>query len=82
MDIQTYAKALGQRGGQARAKKLSRGERRKIASLGGRSRAESLRATKRISENFRYLEAINELYPRSKVKRVSKFEKRLPGIYP
>jgi len=44
-----------------RAKRLSRDEKKAIASLGGKARAESLGRARRIQENFRYVAAIREL---------------------
>ena len=76
------AKALGRRGGLARARRLSAERRRQIASLGGTSRARSLQAARRIDENFRYVAALRELRGASSaVTRVATFEGPLPGIY-
>lgn len=76
------AKILGHLGGKARAKRLSPQERKQIASLGGKSRAQSILAAKRIRENFNYLSAIRELNTRAhKVKRLKTSHGRLPGIY-
>ena len=52
---------MGRRGGRARAKRLSAARRRQIASLGGRARALSLLAERRILENLRYAAAIVQL---------------------
>ncbi|MBI2082437.1 MAG: hypothetical protein HYT76_02615 [Deltaproteobacteria bacterium] len=57
MNTKALAKALGRRGGRARARNLSSHERRKIASLGGRAKSLSFHAERRIEDNFRYLEA-------------------------
>lgn len=59
--INDFAKALGQRGGVARAKRLSPAERSRIASMGGRAKALSLQVALRIEENFRYLQAIEKI---------------------
>ena len=52
------ARRLGQRGGLARARRLSAERRREIASLGGEARLRSILAAKRIADNFRYLTAV------------------------
>jgi hypothetical protein len=83
MDVRKMAKLLGQRGGRARAARLSPAERRRIAALGGQARGQSLRVARRIAENFRYLAALHDLEGASpKVRRSSTVEGRLPGIYP
>lgn len=61
MNLRHVAKALGRRGGLARARRLAPQERKKIASLGGRAKALSRHAARRIEDNFRYLEAIEAL---------------------
>lgn len=61
MSLRSYAKALGKKGGVMRAQRLSADKKKKIAALGGKARVESLRITKRIEENFRYLEAMQTL---------------------
>jgi hypothetical protein len=61
---------------------LSGVERRRVASLGGRARRESLQAARRIADNFRYLAAIQELTPTARVTRLKAFRGRLPGLYP
>ena len=77
-----FARALGKKGGMARARRLSAGERKRIAAVGGRARARSLRAARRIAENFRYANAAQGLSGKSnKVTRLKAFEGRLPGIY-
>lgn len=78
---QNIAKILGQRGGKLRAKKLSAQRRREIAALGGLKRAESLRISKAIIENFRYAEVMGLFFKKPKVKQVSSCKTRLPGIY-
>lgn len=75
------AHALGRKGGRARAARLGPAEKSRIAALGGRSRALSLHAARRVSENFRYLEAIEVLQPRPKVVRLSAFDGPLPRIH-
>jgi hypothetical protein len=74
------ARALGKKGGKARAARLASAERRRIAALGGRSRALSLHAARRIAENFRYVETIDALQPRPRVTRLHAFDGPLPGI--
>lgn len=74
------ARALGQRGGQARAARLSPDQRKKIASLGGKARSLSFHAARRIRENFRYLAAVAALRPDpSKMTRMRTFGGPLPG---
>jgi general stress protein YciG len=55
------ARVLGRRGGTARSRVLSREERREIAAKGGRARALSHHAERRVRENFRALEAVDAL---------------------
>jgi hypothetical protein len=77
------AQALGRRGGQTRARRLSGDERRRIASLGGHARHESLRAARRIERALRYAAAARELRGGpAAIRRVSSCRSRLPGIYP
>ena len=61
MNASQMARALGRRGGRARGKRLSRAEKKRIASLGGKARARSLLAARRISDNFRYVAVLDEL---------------------
>lgn len=61
MELKTIARALGRRGGLARARKLSPERRQEIASQGGRSKALTRNAARRIRENFEYLERVNAL---------------------
>ncbi|HEX7897637.1 MAG TPA: hypothetical protein VF950_07735 [Planctomycetota bacterium] len=61
MNASEIARALGRRGGTARARALSRKERREIAAKGGRARALSHHAERRVRENFRALEAVDAL---------------------
>ena len=83
VDTSRMAKALGRRGGLARARRLSKARRAEIASLGGEARARSLEAARRIAENFRYAAAVRELGGGAPiVERESTFSGRLPGIYP
>jgi hypothetical protein len=77
------ARAMGRRGGQARARRLSAERRRQIASLGGRARHRSLLAARRIADNLRYAAAVLELRGGPpQVLRVKTFTGRLPGLYP
>ena len=74
---------MGQRGGRARAQRLSAERRRQIASLGGHARHRSLLVARRIDENLRYAAAVLELRGTPpKVLRVKAFDGRLPGLYP
>jgi general stress protein YciG len=61
MSMTSIAKALGRRGGQARARTLTPERRREIASQGGRSKALSRHASRRIRENFEYLKRVHDL---------------------
>lgn len=81
MNPSDMARALGRKGGQARAARLGLAEKRRIAALGGRSRALSLHAERRVSENFRYVEAIEALRPRPKVVRLRDFGGPLPRVH-
>jgi hypothetical protein len=83
MDVRAMARAMGRRGGRARAKRLAPEQRRRIASLGGRARHRSLVVARRIVENLRYAAAVVELQGgRREVVRVRTFSGRLPGLYP
>lgn len=81
MKASDMARALGKMGGKARAARLAPADKRRIAALGGRSRALSLHAVRRISENFRYVEAIDALQPRPRVVRLQDFDGPLPRIH-
>jgi len=59
--MKSIAQALGRRGGLARARKLSPERRKEIASQGGRSKALSRHASRRVRENFESLDRINAL---------------------
>jgi len=74
------ARALGRKGGKARAARLAPAEKRRIAALGGRARALSLHAARRIVENFRYAEVMDALQPRPRVMRLRTFDGPLPTI--
>jgi general stress protein YciG len=67
MDASEIAGMLGRRGGLARAVALSRERRREIAAQGGRARALSHHAERRVRENFRALEAVDALRKSSRV---------------
>jgi hypothetical protein len=81
MNTSDMARALGSKGGKARAKRLAPAEKRRIAALGGRARALSIHATRRVAENFRYAEVVDALQPRPKVIRLRDFAGPLPGIH-
>ena len=55
------AKAMGRRGGRARARRLSAERRRQIASLGGQARHRSLLVARRLTDNLLYAAAALEL---------------------
>ncbi|MEO8019286.1 MAG: hypothetical protein ABI769_15860 [Pseudomonadota bacterium] len=81
MNASEMARALGKKGGRARSARLAPAEKRRIAALGGRSRALSLHAARRIAVNFRYVEAIDALRPRPPVMRLHAFDGPLPGTH-
>jgi len=83
MDLTEVARALGRRGGRARAERLSSGERRRIAALGGHARRRAVELTRRVAENFRYVETVDALRGGAPVV-VSRKTCRgpLPGLYP
>jgi len=77
------AEALGRLGGQARGRRLSASDRRRIAALGGAARGRSLEVARRIAENFAYLNAMRSLGERrSRPARVKTCKGPLPGLYP
>jgi len=76
------ARAMGRRGGRARAKRLSAEQRRQIASMGGKARHRSLLAGRRLTANLLYAAAALELRGGTrKVLRMKTFTGRLPGLY-
>lgn len=76
------AQQLGRQGGRKRAARLSAEAKRRIASLGGKARAESFAIARRVEQNLRYAATVAELQPRSMaVAREERPETRLPGIY-
>jgi len=82
-NTQTIAKALGRLGGQARARRLSQADRRRIAALGGAARGRSLEVARRIADNFAYVRAMQTLGGRRpSLARVSTCRGPLPGLYP
>ena len=83
MNASDMARALGRKGGEARGKRLSGAEKKRIASLGGKARSQSIDATRRIVDNLRYAAAVSDLRRTpAKVRRVRTFVGPLPGIYP
>jgi hypothetical protein len=83
MNASEMARALGSKGGRARSARLSATEKRRIASLGGKARLRSFRATRRIVDNLRYAAAADELRgAAARVRRQPEFAGPLPGIYP
>ena len=82
MSTRDAARELGRRGGHARARRLSREERQRIASLGGQARRHSLELARRITDNLRYAATVVELQGRPDVVRVKAFKGPLPGLYP
>jgi hypothetical protein len=81
MNASDMARLLGSKGGKARAKRLPPGEKQRIAALGGRARALSFHATRRLAENFRYIDAIDAMRPRPKVVRLRDFAGPLPTVH-
>jgi hypothetical protein len=61
MDLHRIARALGRLGGLARARSLSPERRKEIASQGGRSKALSRKAARRIRDNFESLRRMEAL---------------------
>ena len=61
MNLHEWAQASGRLGGMARARAISASRRREIASLGGRAKALSRVAARRIRDNFAYLEAVEAM---------------------
>ena len=83
MNASEMAKALGRRGGRARARRLSVAEKKRIASLGGKARRQSLQAARRIADNFRYGAVLGDLRGQpTTVRRQLSCAGPLPGIYP
>lgn len=82
MDTRQMAKALGRRGGRARARTLTADQRRHIAALGGAARRRSLDLAQRHADNFSYAAAVLELQPPPRVERLRTFSGRVPGLYP
>jgi hypothetical protein len=82
MNPRELARALGSLGGRSRATRLSADEKKRVASLGGKARLQSLQAARRIADNFRYAAVVDELRGRrTKVKRMARYDGPLPGIY-
>jgi len=82
MNASEMAKVLGRKGGRTRARRLSVAQRKRIASLGGQARRESLEAARRIAANFRYAAVLDELRgQQATVERLRVFAGPLPGIY-
>lgn len=82
MNARDMARALGRRGGRARARNLPADERRRIAALGGAARRRSLELAQRHADNFKYAAMVLELQPPPRVERMGTFNDRLAGIYP
>ena len=82
MTVHDMARALGRRGGRARASQLSAGERKRIARLGATARRFSLAAARRIAENLAYAETVGILRGApARITRLRACRGRLPGIY-
>lgn len=76
------ARALGRRGGRARARNLTAEQRRRIAALGGVARRRSFDFARRHSDNFTYAAVVLELQPPPRVEGMRTFNGPLPGLYP
>ena len=74
MDPREMARFLGRKGGRSRAHRLSATEKTRIARMGAKARLQSLRAARRIAENFRYVAAAAALRRPVAVKRVVAFK--------
>jgi hypothetical protein len=62
---------------------LSAADKKRIASLGGKARLQSLLVARRIADNFRYAAVLTELRGRpTTVRRLRAFAGPLPGLYP
>jgi len=59
-----------------RARRLSAGERTRIASLGGKARSASLQAARRVAANFRYAALLDPRGPSTGVTRLDAFDHR------
>ncbi|MBI4411209.1 MAG: hypothetical protein HY541_01845 [Deltaproteobacteria bacterium] len=81
MKMSELAKKLGRRGGLARGRRLSPRRRKEIASLGGRAKALSRHAFRRIRRNFYGWEAVKTLRKPPWVRSLSTAKGPLPGIY-
>jgi len=82
MNAREIARALGRRGGRARARRLSAAERSRVASLGGKARAASVVAARRIAVNLSYAAVLRELQGPTDVTRLRTFDGPLPGVDP
>ena len=82
VNTRDMARALGRRGGRARARSLTAVDRRRIAALGGAARRRSLELALRHADNFSYAAAVLELQPPPPVERMRTFNGPLPGLYP
>ena len=82
MNAKQMARALGRRGGRARARNLTADARRRIAALGGAARRRSLARARRHEDNFKYTAMVLDLQPRPRVERMRTFDGPLPGLYP
>ncbi len=82
MNVSDAARVLGRKGGRSRARRLSVADKKRIASLGGHARRQSLQAARRIADNLRYAAAIGELGTQPiTVTRQRDCAGPLPGIY-
>jgi hypothetical protein len=82
VNTRDMARALGRRGGRARARNLTADARRRIAALGGAARRRSIELAQRHHDNFTYAAIVLELQPPPRVARMRTFDGPLPGLYP
>lgn len=62
---------------------MSAADKKRIASLGGKARLQSLQAARRIADNFRYAAVLGELRGQpTTIRRLRTFAGTLPWIYP
>ena len=80
MNPSAAARALGRKGGVARAGRLSAAEKKRIARLGATARIHSLQAERRLADNFLYAAIVAQLQRHPAVRRLNAFAGPLPSI--
>jgi hypothetical protein len=81
MNPSTMARALGRRGGLARAARLSDAETKRIARLGADARIRSIEAARRIAANFDYAAMVEALRPPLPTRRLNACDGPLPSVH-